>query len=479
MNSIIKSLSFIGQAFINGLSNLFESNTTPKGKELDADFLKPNELLSRYNKGFCITGNRHATLEDSTKHVLVAGSSGSFKSVTTLFNSAYNLAEHGHSVIIHDPAREIAPKTAGYYSQEGYEPMYLDFADANRSIGYNPLAFANTISEIQKICHLLIFKGNNGSNSKDPFWDNSALTVLVLFCLVARSLGKEYYHFPAVKYLLEKAMIHAKAQSSPIDMLIVKAAAQDAQIFHEYKLLLAMEDKVRANVFQTCRSALSIFSNPEVARITSTNSIDFSEFRKQKKVVYIQNKIHEIQFYSVLTSCFCEQFFGSLMSSLPTEDDRHVFFLIDEFSSLYLPSMMIALSNLRKFNSGVLLVIQDYNQLKHIYGTHQAEAIRTNTYTKVYFGNQPLEVCKELEQLAGRYEETDENGKREVKTLIAAEHIRRLEKGHALVFMGNNLPIYAEMKPFFEHSIYSSYARIPEPEPNNTHVPNTIPLPKL
>lgn len=475
MSTITKSLGFIGGALLNGLSNLFESfsNRVLKGQTLDADFLQPNELLSRYNKGLCLTGNRHATLADSVMHGLVVASSGSGKSVTVLMPSAFNLAKHGNRVIIHDPAGEIALNTAGYYSEQGYEVQYLNFADANNSVGYNPLAFAHSISDIQKICSLLV-RNSLGDGGKDPFWNNSATTCLVLFCLLAQSLGKEYYHFPAVKHLLETAMIDSK----PLDLIITRAAAKDPVILQEYKLFLAMEAKVRANVLQTCRAALNIFANPEVARITSVNTIDFSEFRKRKIVIYIQNKIHDIKFYSVLTSCFCEQFFGSLMSSLPTKKDGYVFFLIDEFSSLYLPSIMVALSNLRKFQAGVLCVIQDYNQIKHIYGVHQAEAIRTNTYAKVYFGNQPLEICKELEQLAGRYEETDDNGKTTVKTLITAEHIRRLPKNHALIFMGANLPIYAVMKPFYKHSQYSQYATIPQPTPDN-NTPVIISLPKV
>jgi type IV secretory pathway TraG/TraD family ATPase VirD4 len=250
-------------------------------------------------------------------------------------------------------------------------------------------------------------------------------------------------------------------------------------LVQEYKLLVAMEPKVLSNVIATCRAALNLFANPEIQKMTSYNSIDFVDFRKKKIVLYIQNKIHDIQFYSCLTSIFAEQLFGALMSKLPEKKDNQVFFLIDEFSSLYLPSIMVALSNLRKFDCGIMLVIQDYSQLCHIYGNNQAQAIRSNTYIQIYFGNQPLAVCKDLEQMAGRQEIEEENGRTNTKPLISAEHIRRLPKNHALVFMGNNLPIYAKMKPYYKHWIYNGYTKLPTPSFISQCPFEIVPIPKI
>lgn len=474
MNVLFSILKFVGELLLNCLSDLFSAifHKTPKGEKFDADFIPASRLLSRFNKGFSVTGNRAASIQDSIMHVLVVASSGAGKSTTILVPSLFNLAKHGNSCLVNDPSGEIANATIPYLKEQGYEILMLNFADAEHSCGYNPFAFDKSNSDSQKTNSMLV-RHTLGTSVNDQFWNLSGTNTISVFTALTKTLEPKVHHYTTVRFLLESFI----TDPDYVDKLV--ASSNNPELIREYKMLLHMEEKVRSNVIATCRAALNIFSNPEVQKVTSFNSIDFASFRKKKTVLFIQNKISDLQFYSCLTSIFAEQFFGALMSKLPDKKDNHVFFLFDEFSSLYLPSIQVALSNLRKFNCGILLVIQDYNQLKHIYGTYQAEAIRSNTYIKIYFGNQPLEVCKDLEQIAGLYEFVDKDGRKQVRQLIKADQMRRLKKNRALIFMGGNMPIYGRMKPYYRNWRYMFHAKKSMPEFSSSCPFNTVPLPTI
>ena len=109
------------------------------------------------------------------------------------------------------------------------------------------------------------------------------------------------------------------------------------------------------------------------------------EFRKKKVALYIQNSVADQKYYSVLTSIFFEQFFSYVMSRFPHKDEQDIFFLADEASSLRLPTLQLAVSNVRKHRAGIMLIIQDFNQLVNCYGKQEAEAIRANCFSKLFF----------------------------------------------------------------------------------------------
>ncbi len=113
--------------------------------------------------------------------------------------------------------------------------------------------------------------------------------------------------------------------------------------------------------------------------------LTMQSFRKKPIALFIQNSVADQKYYSVLTSILFEQFFSFLLGRFPTEDEKDIFLLIDEASSLNLPTLPLAVANVRKHRSGIMLLIQDFNQLVHNYGKYDAEAIRSNCFAKMYF----------------------------------------------------------------------------------------------
>lgn len=430
------------------------SNWGGKNKEYKADFAAGSGLLSFWNKGFCLSGRKNLTVKDSYQNALIIGGTGTGKSSVVLIPSLFSMKS---SFVIHDPSGELFTKTAGYLTQKGYTVKCLHFVNPAVSAGYNPLVRANTSSDIQKVASMLVDNGLGGK-AKDPFWNTQAVALLTILITILKKQETKFVNLYNVRQLLNQL----GANPEGVDALFSEYA--DDILFSEYKSFIAYDEKVINGVIATCKASLQIFSDEAVAKVTSFDNLDFSVFRKNPVALFIQNSVADQKYYSVLTSIFFEQFFSYIMSRFPKVSEQDIFLLIDEASSLHLPTLPLAVANVRKHKAGIMLLVQDFNQLVHHYGKYEADAIRANCFAKMYFTGQSLETSKELEQTLGKYEFKDDKGNKVVRPLMTNNEIRTMQLRHALLICGHHAPVKAWLKPYYKSFIFSKRANIPAPE---------------
>jgi type IV secretory pathway TraG/TraD family ATPase VirD4 len=162
---------------------------------------------------------------------------------------------------------------------------------------------------------------------------------------------------------------------------------------------------------------------------------------------------------------------------IPDKTSRSIFFLIDEMSSLYLPTtLQIALANLRKYRCGIMGIIQDCNQLEHLYGRNEASAIISNCFAKVYFPGQPIETARELESMLGKREYTDDEKRKHTRVLLTSDEIRTMDNKNALIFCGSHKAIFANMLPYYKRYQYLNNSKISIPNMNRNIIPSEVPL---
>lgn len=462
--------------FIDILESIFrftfefiETAITGIGKRktsYSANFASPGIVLSRRQHGFSLTGRRNLSVKLSYQNALVIGGTGSGKSSVVLIPSLYTMQS---SFIVHDPSGELYSKSSGYLQEKGYQVQQLNFAHPEVSSGYNPLSRAKTSSDIQKVASMLM-QNAMGEKSKDPFWNTQAVALLTILITILKTQDIQYQNLYNVRQLLNQL----GGSPEKIDNLFSKHA--DDVLFGEYKAFIAYDEKVIAGITATAKASLQSFSDESIARVTSTDTLDFQSFRDQPTVLYIKNSVADQKYYSVLTSLFFEQFFSFLLGRFPKDNEQDIFLLIDEASSLNLPTLPLAVANVRKHRSGIMLLVQDFSQLVHHYGRFDADAIKANCYTKMYFTGQSHEVTKELEQTLGKFEFEDEDGKRMIRPLMTNDEIRTMKASLALLICGNNPPILSRLRPYFNSLKYLGYSKLPEVETGNAVSVETVPI---
>ncbi len=433
------------------ISELF-SQIPAKNREFNAEFASQGTLLSSKNTGFCLTGRRNLSLKDSYQNALITGGTGTGKSSVILIPSLFTMKG---SYIVHDPSGELYLKTSGFLSQKGYDVKVLNFARPGASSGYNPLVRANSSSDIQKIASLLIACGLG--KAKDPFWNIQGTSLLSMLISILKQQDKEFQNLYNVRLLLNAL----GGNPEMVDKLFSKHA--DDILFAEYKSFLSYDTKVAQGIIATCKAALQLFSDESVAQVTSFDNLDFQDFRNKPTVLYIQNSVADQKYYSVLTSLFFEQFFSYVLGRFPKDKEQDIFLLIDEASSLNLPTLPLAVANVRKHRSGIMLLVQDFSQLIHHYGKYDADGIKSNCFAKMFFTGQSLETSKELEQTLGKYQYEDAKGSKVVRPLMTNDEIRTMEKNRALLISGHHKPIFAKLRPYYKSPLFTQYSKIEPP----------------
>ena len=433
----------------------FAITAIPEKKEgYNAKFVWSGTLLSGRHKGFCLTGRKNLSVKNSYQNSIIIGGTGTGKSSVVLLPSIYTTQG---SFIIHDPSCELFTNSAGYLKQKGYEIKVLNFANPDKSSNYNPLERAQTSSHIQKVATMLV-ENALGGKTKDPFWNTQATALLAMLITILRKQETEYPNLYNVRQLLNKL----GGNPEFVDSLFSKYA--DEALFGEYKSFISYDAKVVSGVIATCKAALQIFNDEAVAQVTGSDNINFEEFRNKPTALYIQNSVADQKYYSVLTSIYFEQFFAYILSRFPKENENDIFLLIDEASSLYFPTLPLAVANVRKHRSGIMLLVQDFSQIIHCYGKENAEGIKSNCFAKMYFTGTSLETSKELEQTLGKYQYQDDKKNKVVRSLMTNDEIRTMKENKAILICGHHKPIMARLRPFYKNIRYRNYSKIEPPE---------------
>jgi type IV secretory pathway TraG/TraD family ATPase VirD4 len=453
--SVIKAVFEILESLLSGIiTGIFDFLTGLMQKErkteYDADFALPGDILSKRNTGFTF-GDMSLDTTSSFRNALIYGMTGAGKNVSVLIPSILRMAE-SNNLIIHDPSQQLWELCSGTLSSLGIEIKILNYLNPALG-GFNPLKgiTANNTSAIQKIAKLLIH--NTLGQSKEPFWNLSAESFLKILIQIVLSGPVETHSMFNVLELCNR-FAHSPGD---VDVLVVES--KNCALFSEYKTFLKYDSKMMMSILATVRAALNLWSDPQVALCTAFDSMNMEEWRTKRFCLFIHSSVLMMRYYSPLTSLLFEQAFAHVMAKIPSNTDRNIFFLIDECSSLFLESINITYSNIRKYKGGVLSVFQSPFQLQNIYSATGAKAIEDNAYAKLYMPGVDIQVATQLEQMLGKFEYKDEKEVRHIRSLMVNSEIR--EADFSLLFTSNNRAVKLSLRPFYKQPKLLKMTKLP------------------
>jgi type IV secretory pathway TraG/TraD family ATPase VirD4 len=435
------------------LQVIIKSFATPD-HSYKSEFVEGNDVLSTKNTGFVIDGRRKQPSKADLMHLIVTGQSGAGKSTVAVLGSIMEV--EGSKVIV-DPSKELFLQTSGYLAQQGYKIKVIDFGNPTVSDGYNPFERIRTSTDAQKVASMLV--RNVLKNQGDAFWLLSATSLLTLLIRALQHQPKEYRHFGNVRSLL--MLLNADGKAA--DRIIAQTG--DVQLINEYKSsFLANDPKLRQSIVATVSAATSLWSDPYVTQVTSVDTLNMDELRKTKTALYINCPSADATFYSSLISILFEQLAKEVMNSLPKKGDLRTYFILDEFSSLYIQSIGLIISNIRKHGGALMIICQDISQITDIYGQSQSTAIIANCYSKLYFSGVSHATAVNLSAQLGKYQFEDKNNIQRIRELLTPSEIRTLSKGKAIFIHGNSQPILLDTTPIYEHPYWKLRLKISSPK---------------
>lgn len=471
MNTILYFAPSIRTVIVIGIILLIILRYVLKDKRrtsYDDDFGRSSKLLSRFNKGFIIDGTRRLTRKDSYRNVMVQGGVGSGKS--TCIAIPFLKSVDNATLIINDNSGELLQNSYADLEAKGYTIRVIRFRDPKHSAGYNVLERANTVGQINKTAQVIV-NTTMGQQSKDPFWNQSAIVLLSLMIRVLKQQPKKYHNLYNLRYLLE--LFNSKSTVRQVDVLF---AQSDEATFSSYRAFIGYGEKIVQGVVATCLASLALLQDEDIALVTSIDTLDdFQNLRKTKQAIFLQNNVTDLEYLRFVVDLFMGQVFEFLLSNVPSQDALDMFFVLDEFgSSMKIPNAASAFATLRKTRTGLLIINQSQNQLVHNYGGPDAETIISNCYTKLYLpGGLDLTTAKKLEQRSGKFEFEDEKGVRRVRELITASEVLQIPQETGLLDVGNLPLMKLSMTPYYKKFTLGRGKHVPALELKG-EVPETI-----
>ena len=259
------------------------------------------KILSN-KQGIILAENNYLPVDKrGNVNVLVVGGSGSGKSASYSIPNAYQLLG---SYVFTDPKGELYDKTAGYLKQNGYKIKVLNLVHPQYSDGYNPLMHVSSEIDVDVIAHTIVKGQRSADSTSDPFWDDSAETLLkaLIYYLLATRPEEE-------QNLASCAELVRAANSNGGNNLLTELMSQlpyDHPARMNYKSIEIAPEKTYSSILSTLQSKLGKFDSKEIAELTSTDTINFEEIGQEKTAVYVISPDTHTTYNFLLTIFFSQ-----------------------------------------------------------------------------------------------------------------------------------------------------------------------------
>ena len=426
------------------------------------------------NKGIILAENNYLPVDKrGNVNVLVVGGSGSGKSASYSIPNAYQLLG---SYVFTDPKGELYDRTAGYLKQNGYKIKVLNLVHPQYSDGYNPLMHVASEIDVDVIAHTIVKGQRSADSTSDPFWDDSAETLLkaLIYYLLATRPEEE-------QNLASCAELVRAANSNGGSNLLTELMSQlpyDHPARMNYKSIEIAPEKTYSSILSTLQSKLGKFDSKEIAELTSTDTIDFEQIGREKTAVYVISPDTHTTFNFLLTI-----FFAQMIQQLYDFADNNggklsvpTYFILDEFANIgQIPDFDQKISTSRSRKISFSVILQNLDQLEAIYDKSY-ETIIGNCDTHLFLGSNSQKTVEYFSKALGEktishystsvnrdkghhkqgYSNSDQIMAR---ALMTPDELRRMDNDLCIIFVKGLRPIKADKFYYFKKPMARELAK--------------------
>jgi len=354
------------------------------------DFVGNRFLLGRYN------GEELSIPENLThRHVLICGPTGCGKT-TGLFIP--NLIERtGVSAIVTEATPGSMPpnlyaKTAGWRAMAGQEIFYFNPSDLT-STRINPIDQVQTFDDAAHLATLIIQNSTPASSYSDPIWQQSETHLLtsLVWHTAGRRGGKPKADLPdhaTLGYI--RALLRAGPAGVSEDL---KATNRELARLEFEAFLKNTSPNFRFGVISGLMQRLNLWVSPKIQTLTAVTDFQPEQLQRQLFTFYLAVSVARPEYKPLAAMIF-----NFLLDVVLNGDFDHPLALfLDEFTNYgYIPAFADKLTIIRNKKIGAVLGVQDFVQLRKVYGDDDAKLLSTQPGTRIFFRPQDSQMAKRI-----------------------------------------------------------------------------------
>lgn len=340
--------------------------------------------------------------------LLCIGAPGSGKTRGFIIPFLLGCAERGESVFVTDPKGELFEKLSAHFEEKGYYVKAVNFLDMEHSDGWNCLCGLDHERQLVQTVANTIIQNTSSQKDADDFWARAELNLLMallhyvcnlkdgsgnLLPIEQRSIGAAY------RMLAKKSISEISTE--------MEALPDDHPAKGHYNLFLKAKDTLWSNIVTGLGNRLSLYQNPLVNKITSSNDVDLLLPGKKRCAYFVIISAQEST-YRFLSSLF----FSLAIPQLSNYARLHcpggqlpvmVNFCLDEYCNIgYMENMADALNSIRGFNMSCQIVVQSLSQWQEKYPGKEWENQLATFDQTLYMGCNDLTSARYISEKCGK-----------------------------------------------------------------------------
>ncbi|MBA3916361.1 MAG: type IV secretory system conjugative DNA transfer family protein [Acidobacteriales bacterium] len=396
----------------------------------DGDNVRDTGLLTTkhgvYVGGWCAEGERRLNYlrHNGPEHILAFAPTRSGKGVGLVIPSLLAWEE---SAVIYDIKGENWAKTGGFRSQQGHLCFKFSPVEEQASSRFNPLSEVRLftprdVSDAQNIANMIVRTGED--SPQERYWQDAASSIttgMILHVCYEAALEAR------VACLADLAHAFTRPGSSFRDTLDeLLNFEHDPGYAHDWRMptgaqtlthpvvrekvqeMLDKEDRDFGGVLSTAKTALTLYSDPLVAKNTSASDFTIDDLVNHERpmslylVVPPSDKIRLRPLIRLMFTMTVNRLTEKMVfQGAEQKRNKHrLLLLIDEFPSLNRMEVFAdALSYMAGYGLKAYLITQDIRQIVDAYGNN--ESIVSNCHVRIAFAPNQFETAELLSKMTG------------------------------------------------------------------------------
>lgn len=396
-------------------------------------------------------------------HTLILGSTRSGKTRREILESIWLRAKAGGSMIMFDPKGELYLYSYPFLKTLDYDIYVFDLNEPLKSMRYNFLIYIikavnendipQAIDKTWDLVSVLV-----GVPKGEPLWtDGNASCIAASILAVVIEADKKYQNLANVY-----EFIHHMCKVDECGDMPITEFFNNLPDVHPAKSVFGVAeispDKMRGSFFGSALTTLRLFTNWNIADLTSESDFDVKDIALKKSALFIIIPDEKTTLYPIAT-LFIAQSYVALTEVAKTYGGRvpiTVDYFWDEFGQCpHVPDLGAGLSVAAGRGIRFNLVLHSFQQLEGKY-KEESETIKGNCLVWIYLKSPILKTLDELSKKTGTYtvqvnsnSSSSSNNKNsnysdsanmQSRPLLYPDEVGRIETPYSLVFYAGKHP---------------------------------------
>ncbi len=379
-------------------------------KKIGKELSDPNS-----NKNIILTKNVSVYCDDRVKHMnivcTVMGSMGQGKSRFVVIPTLMQMIG---SYIVLDPKGELLETTGKMLAENGYRIKVFNLIDTSNSDFFNPFVYIKNDQQLYDTATSL-FKDTtppDSVNNQDPFFEQMAETLLraLMFVVYYEAVPSEM-NLASVMFLLDEIDVREEDENykSWVHLYFEQLERQNPKhpALSPWKSCSKSAGRTFKSIIVSLQSHLNKLSSVDIQNITRIDNMELERTGEEKTAIFLEISDKETSFNFLVS-----MFYTSLIRELfrvADEDHKkdghrlpeYTLIMMDELANVAVPQNFTnILTTARSRNIGIMMFLQDQNQLKTSFKDN-APTIISSSDEILYLGSQSKETMEYFSEMLG------------------------------------------------------------------------------